>query len=232
MKEMILIYNNRTGIAEKIAPFLLTEGLNYRAVCSHPELREFLRHEEIALMVVDAELDENGMGEDIELIITTRRESNVPLLVISKQQAINAKIMMLEAGADDYVTMEASVLEILARIKAQIRHYHQLRDRGLTETRVLQSGGLVLDEGLHKVTVEGRDVKLTPIEYDILHLLLANQGRVFSNDQIYEKIWKMNPIGTDNTIAVHIRHLRKKIEKEPQKPRYIQIVWGQGYHIG
>lgn len=231
MKGTILIYNNRTGIAEKIEPFLKTEDIACNVIQTLAELKTELRTGKNMLTIIDAKLDENGFGEDIELIVTARKESKIPLLVISKQDAVNAKIMALDAGADDYVTAECSTLELLARVKAQIRHYNQLKANTTAERRVLSVGGLLLDEILHKVTVNGREITLTPTEYDILHLLMENPGRVFSNGQIYELIWKAKPIGTDNTIAVHIRHLRKKIEEDPSNPQYLCMKWGQGYYM-
>ncbi len=183
-------------------------------------------------MLVDIELNDKGWDKGIEMIAGLRRRSSIPLIVVSAQSAETAKIMALEAGADDYVTSDCNPLEILARIKSQLRRYTQLVNMCANIDRVYRVDELVIDDMQRKVTVEGRSVRLTPIEYKILRLLAQQRGKVFSNSQIYEKIWNMQAIGADNTIAVHIRHIREKIEKNPKEPRYLKVVWGNGYKVG
>jgi DNA-binding response OmpR family regulator len=140
--------------------------------------------------------------------------------------------MALNAGADDYVTADCNPLELLARVKSQLRRYSQLANLRTNIDCIYRVDGLEVNDVYRRVTVDGREVKLTPIEYQILKLLVQERGRVLSISQIYESIWHMQAIGADNTIAVHIRHIREKIEYNPKEPRYLKVVWGTGYKVG
>lgn len=228
----ILVYNNQTGIAEKMEPLFAGEGLTMLVAADEGELREKLKDEGIQLMLVDVALNDKGWDKGIELIAGLRRASSIPLIVVSKQSAETAKIMALEAGADDYVVADCNPLELLARVKSQMRRYTQLVNMCVNIDRIYRVDGLVINDIQRTVTVEGRNVRLTPIEYKILRLLVQQRGKVFSNSQIYETIWNMQAIGADNTIAVHIRHIREKIESNPKEPRYVKVVWGNGYKVG
>ena len=232
MEKNILIYNNQTGIAEKMAPLFVGEGLSVLLAADLEQLHNLLEKAEIHLMLVDVELNDKGWDKGIEMIAGLRGRSSIPLIVVSAQSAETAKIMALEAGADDYGVADCNPLELLARIKSQLRRYTQLVNMCANIDRIYRVDGLVIDDTQRKVTVEGRSVRLTPIEYKILRLLVQQRGRVFSNSQIYEKIWHMQAIGADNTIAVHIRHIREKIEANPKEPRYLKVVWGNGYKVG
>ncbi len=232
MEKRILVYNNQTKIAEKMEPLFAGEGLSMLVAPDVRKLYDILENSEIHLMLVDVELNDKGWDKGIEMISRLRRKSSIPLIVVSAQSAETAKIMALEAGADDYVTAECNPLELLARVKSQIRRYTQLVNLCANIDRIYEVDGLVIDDIQRKVTVEGRSVRLTPIEYKILRLLVRQKGKVFSNSQIYESIWHMQAIGADNTIAVHIRHIREKIEKNPKDPRYLKVVWGNGYKVG
>ena len=232
MEKNILIYNNQTGIAEKMAPLFVGEGLSVLLAADLEQLHNLLEKAEIHLMLVDVELNDKGWDKGIEMIAGLRGRSSIPLIVVSAQSAETAKIMAREAGADDYVVADCNPLELLARIKSQLRRYTQLVNMCANIDRIYRVDGLVIDDTQRKVTVEGRSVRLTPIEYKILRLLVQQRGRVFSNSQIYEKIWHMQAIGADNTIAVHIRHIREKIEANPKEPRYLKVVWGNGYKVG
>ncbi|MCI8799776.1 response regulator transcription factor [Acetatifactor muris] len=232
MEKNILVYNNQTGIAEKMVPLCTGEGIAVLVAANVQQLFEILDQAEIHLMLVDVELNDKGWDKGIEMIASLRRRSSIPLMVISAQSAETAKIMALEAGADDYVTADCNPLEILARIKSQLRRYTQLVNMCANIDRIYRVDDLVIDDTQRKVTVEGRNVRLTPIEYKILRLLVQKKGKVFSNSQIYENIWHMQAIGADNTIAVHVRHIREKIEKNPREPRYLKVVWGNGYKVG
>lgn len=227
-----MVYNNQTKIAEKMVPLCTGEGLNVLVAADTQQLFEILEEAQIQLMLVDVELNDKGWDKGIEMIASLRRRSSIPLIVISAQSAETAKIMALEAGADDYVTADCNPLEILARIKSQLRRYTQLVNMCANIDRIYKVDGLVIDDTQRKVTVDGKSVRLTPIEYKILRLLVQQRGKVFSNTQIYENIWHMQAIGADNTIAVHIRHIREKIEKNPKEPRYLKVVWGNGYKVG
>lgn len=232
MEKNILIYNNQTGIAEKMAPLFVGEGLSVLLAADLEQLHNLLEKAEIHLMLVDVELNDKGWDKGIEMIAGLRGRSSIPLIVVSAQSAETAKIMALEAGADDYVTADCNPLELLARIKSQLRRYTQLVNMCANIDRIYRVDDLVIDDTQRKVTVEGRSVRLTPIEYKILRFLVQQRGKVFSNSQIYENIWHMQAIGADNTIAVHIRHIREKIEKNPKEPRYLKVVWGNGYKVG
>ncbi len=232
MEKNILVYNNRTGIAEKMAPLLIGEGLSVLVAADLDHLYTILERLDIHLMLVDVELNDKGWDKGIEMIAGLRKKSSIPLIVVSAQSAETAKIMALEAGADDYVTADCNPLELLARIKSQLRRYTQLVNMCSNIDRIYKVDELIIDDTQRKVTVEGRSVRLTPIEYKILRFLVQQRGKVFSNSQIYENIWHMQAIGADNTIAVHIRHIREKIEKNPKEPRYLKVVWGNGYKVG
>ena len=232
LMKKILIYNNKTKIAEKMKPLFEREELDTLVAADVEQLYSLIETEKIHLMLVDVELNDKGWDKGIEMIANLRRKSSVPVIVVSVQSAETAKIMALEAGADDYVTADCNPLELLARVKSQLRRYMQLINMCTNIDRIYRVDGLVIDDIQRKVTVEGKTVRLTPIEYKILRLLVQQKGKVFSNSQIYENIWHMQAIGADNTIAVHIRHIREKIEANPKEPRYLKVVWGNGYKVG
>lgn len=228
----ILVFNNNTGVVELMSPLFAGEGMHMMVASDFDELEDILEREEIHLMLVDVELDGTGWGGGIELISFLRRKTSIPMIVISAQTAETAKIMALNAGADDYVTAGCNPLVLLARVKSQMRRYTQLVNMCVNIDHIYRVDGLEIDDRSRTVTVEGREVKLTPIEYKILRLLVQQRGRVLSISQIYESIWHMQAIGADNTIAVHIRHIREKIEHNPKEPRYLKVVWGTGYKVG
>ncbi len=232
MEKKILIYNNKTGIGEKMEPLFRGEKFATLIAEDQEQLRRILSSEEIHLMLIDVELNDKGWDKGIEMIAALRKNSRVPLVVVSAQSAETAKIMALEAGADDYVTADCNPLELLARVKSQLRRYIQLVNKYADTGRIYRVDGLVIDDVQRTVTVEGKNVRLTPIEYKILRLLAQQKGKVLSNSQIYESIWNMQAFGADNIIAVHIRHIREKIEANPKEPRYLKAVWGTGYKVG
>ena len=232
MEKRVAVYNNNTGVIETMSSLLAGEGLKMVAVTGRAQLQELLRAQEIQLLLLDVELDGRGWGEGIEMIHDIRNMTTIPIIIISAQDAETAKIMALNAGADDYVTVGYNPLELLARVKSQLRRYTQLGSTVEKENQAVYTvGGLMIDDDQKEITVDGEPVKLTPIEYNILLLLVKNQGKVFSIDQIYESIWNEDAIGVDNTVAVHIRHIREKIEINPKEPRYLKVVWGVGYKI-
>ena len=232
MQKKILIYNNTAGIADRIEPLLMGEKMEVLVAESAADLERKLQKKEIHLLLVDLELEDKGWDKGIEMIATLRAKSRIPLIVVSGQSAETAKVMALEAGADDYVMADCNPLELLARIKSQFRRYTQLVNVRESIDRIYQVDGLVVDDIQRTVTVDGKNVRLTPIEYKILRFLVQQQGKVFSNSQIYENIWNMEAFGADNTIAVHVRHIREKIESNPRQPRYLKVVWGNGYKVG
>ena len=155
----------------------------------------------------------------------------MPIIILSAKTEDADKILGLNVGADDYVTKPFNPLELVARVKSQLRRYTTLSSNDAAGDKVYEAGDLLVNDDLKKVTVDGEDVKLTPIEYNILLLLLKNKGKVYSINEIYESIWNEEAIGADNTVAVHIRHIREKIEINPKEPRYLKVVWGVGYKI-
>ncbi len=232
LKKSILVYNNNTGIADVMEPLLVSEGIRVVTVSGEGELQENIFKRQIQLLLIDIELDSKGFGGGIKLLMELRKRNRVPIIVVSKQNAEAAKIMALNAGADDYVTADCNPLELLARIKSQLRRYTELVNMCANIDSIYRVDDLEINDIQRKVTVEGREVRLTPIEYKILRLLVKERGRVMSISQIYENIWHMQAIGADNTIAVHIRHIREKIESNPADPRYLKVVWGTGYKVG
>lgn len=232
MEKNILVFNNHTGIVEVMEPLLRGEGMHMVVVSCMEKLYQELDTGKMHLMLIDVELEEKGLGSGIELIAGLRKKSPIPIIVVSAQKAETAKIMALNAGADDYVTMGYNPLELLARVKSQVRRYTQLMNMCANIDSIYRVDGLEINDIRRTVSVEGRDVKLTPIEYKILRLLVQQRGKVLSISQIYESIWHMQAIGADNTIAVHIRHIREKIERNPKEPRYLKVVWGTGYKVG
>ena len=232
METKVAVYNNHTGVTETMSSLLAGEGLKMVAVTGRGQLQELLRVREIQLLILDVELDGNGWGEGMEMIHSIRDMTTIPMIIISEQSAETAKIMALNAGADDYVTMGYNPLELLARVKSQLRRYMQLVNLCENIDKIYRVDGLEINDRNRTVTVDGREVKMTPIEYKILRLLVQERGKVLSISQIYESIWHMQAIGADNTIAVHIRHIREKIESNPKEPRYLKVVWGTGYKVG
>ena len=232
MERKVAVYNNNTGVTETMSSLLAGEGLKMIAVTDEKRLKEMLRFQEIHLLMLDVELDGKGWGAGIELIHEIRNLTTIPIIIISAQTAETAKIMALNAGADDYVTVGYNPLELLARVKSQLRRYTQLVNLCANIDRIYRVDGLEINDRNRTVTVDGREVKMTPIEYKILRLLVQESGKVLSISQIYESIWHMQAIGADNTIAVHIRHIREKIESNPKEPRYLKVVWGTGYKVG
>lgn len=232
MTRNILVYDNRTEIMGKMAAVFATEELVVSEASDEAVFFDMLEMGDAELILLDVMFGENDWNEGIELIAGVRRRSRIPVIVVSEQGAETAKIMALEAGADDYVTADCSPRVLLARVKAQLRRYIQLLESREKQPQIYSVDNLVIDDIRKEVTVDGRGVRLTPIEYKILCLLVKQRGRVFSNDQIYEKIWKMKAFAADNTIAVHVRHIREKIEVNPKEPKYLKVVWGSGYKVG
>ena len=167
----------------------------------------------------------------IRATLKIRENSSIPIIILSAKSEDADKILGLNIGADDYVSKPFNPLELVARVKSQLRRYTKLGTVAVEQQNVFQTGGLVINDDLKEVTVDGEPVKLTPIEYNILLLLVKNQGKVFSINQIYESIWNEDAIGADNTVAVHIRHIREKIEINAKEPRYLKVVWGIGYKV-
>lgn len=229
MKGRVLVFNNNTGVMELVKPLFAGEGLETVMIKDKSEILRILEQDGLQLLLTDIELAE---GDGIQAIRTIRTLSSMPIIVLSGRTDETDKIRAFEAGADDYVTYPCNPLELLARVKSQLRRYKQLVGAAAVNQGIYKFNGLVIDDDTRKVQVDGREVKLTPLEYKILKLLVQENGRVLSVEQIYEAIWHMQAIGADNTIAVHIRHIREKIENNPKNPQYLKVVWGTGYKVG
>ena len=187
-----------------------------------------LEREDVQLLLIDIMMPKlDGLRATLKI----REKSSIPIIILSAKSEDADKILGLNIGADDYVTKPFNPLELVARVKSQLRRYTKLGNAAGENQKVYQTGGLVINDDLKEVTVDGEPVKLTPIEYNILLLLVKNQGKVFSINQIYESIWNEDAIGADNTVAVHIRHIREKIEINAKEPRYLKVVWGIGYKV-
>ena len=235
MRKNILVYNNCSGVAEKLASFCVGEEIDIHKLAVEQEMERLVYcgyGTGIHMILLDILMNEERWTEGIRLIKELRTKTRIPIVVVSDQQSEAVKIMALDAGADDFVSTETNPLEVYARIKSQLRRYTQMTDiRGSVE-QVLRVDGLEVDNTQRMVTVNDREVRLTTTEYKILRLLIKERGKVFSGDEIYKAVWGMCPIGVDNTIAVHIRHIREKIEENPQKPHYLKVAWGKGYMVG
>ena len=232
MNKNIAVFNNTTGVAEIMKSLFVGEGFNIIKAVTLNELLSLIRYDNIHLILMDLELEGSGWEYGMEIIQHIRKCTAIPVIVVSAQTAETAKIMSLNVGADDYVTVYDSPLVLLARVKAHLRRYTELKTFCENFGNIYSIGDLVLDDKNKTVMVDDKNVKLTPIEYKILRLLIRDQGRVFSINQIYEEIWKMQPIDAEDIIAVHIRHIREKIENNLREPKYVKVVRGLGYKAG
>lgn len=234
MDKNIVIYNNNTDVAAVLRPLLLGESIRLQVAEDDVRLLQLLQEEQIHLLITDVVWPNRGQDitEGLETLHRIRQMSSLPIIVVSARDDETSKILALNAGADDYVVSGCNPLELLARIKSQLRRYTQLVNMRDNISKIYQVDGLVIDDNTRRVSVDQKEVRLTPIEYKILKLLVQERGRVLSVSQIYEAIWHMQAIGADNTIAVHIRHIREKIEQNPKEPRYLKVVWGTGYKVG
>ena len=225
----ILVCDDDKEIVDAIDIYLSQEGYHILKAYDGLQAIEIMKKEEVHLILLDI------MMPNLDGIRATRKireTSSVPIIMLSAKSEDVDKILGLNIGADDYITKPFNPLELIARVKSQLRRYTQLGNLATEEKEaVYVCGGLVVNDDLKTVTVDGEPVKLTPIEYNILVLLIKNQGKVFSIEQIYENIWKEDAINADNTVAVHIRHIREKIEINPKEPKYLKVVWGVGYKI-
>ena len=225
----ILVCDDDKAIVEAIEIYLSQEGYHILKAYDGEQALKILETEEVHLLVLDVMMPRL---DGIRATLKIREKHSIPIIILSAKSEDVDKILGLNVGADDYVTKPFNPLELVARVKSQLRRYTQLGGTAKKESEhVYEVGGLQINDDLKEVTVDGEKVKLTPIEYNILLLLMKNQGRVFSIDQIYESIWNEEAIGADNTVAVHIRHIREKIEINPKDPRYLRVVWGVGYKI-
>ena len=227
----ILVVDDDKEIVESIEIFLRNEGYNVYKAYNGVEALDILVNKEVHLILMDIMMPKL---DGIKATIKIREEKNIPIILVSAKSEDTDKIMGLNIGADDYITKPFNLLELIARVKSNLRRYITLgtyNNENVNNKEVLISGGLELNTSTKEVKVDGQAVKVTPIEFKILNLLLANKGRVFSIDEIYERVWNEESFNVENTVAVHIRRIREKIEINPKEPRYLKVVWGVGYKI-
>ena len=227
----ILVVDDDKEIVESIEIFLKNEGYNVYKAYNGMEALDVLVNNDVHLILMDIMMPKL---DGIKATIKIREEKNIPIILVSAKSEDTDKIMGLNIGADDYITKPFNLLELIARVKSNLRRYVTLgtyNNEKLGNNEVLKSGGLELKTSTKEVKVDGQIVRVTPIEFKILNLLIANKGRVFSIDEIYEKVWNEESFNVENTVAVHIRRIRGKIEINPKEPRYLKVVWGVGYKI-
>lgn len=225
----ILVCDDDKEIVEAIEIYLTQDGHQVLEAYDGIEAVEILKKESVDLLIMDIMMPRM---DGIRATLKIREKHNIPIIILSAKSEDADKILGLNIGADDYITKPFNPLELVARVKSHLRRYMQLGSTTIKESEAIYTvGGLAINDDLKEVTVDGEQVKLTPIEYNILLLLVKHQGKVFSIDQIYENIWNENAVGVDNTVAVHIRHIREKIEINLKEPRYLKVVWGVGYKI-
>ena len=225
----ILVCDDDKDIVEAIDIYLTQEGYEVLKAYDGDEAIKVLKRNEVDLLIMDVMMPRL---DGIRATLKIRENMSLPIIILSAKSEDADKILGLNIGADDYMTKQFNPLELVARVKSQPRRYTQLGSTARSDNQSeFRTGGLVIRDDLKEVTVDGEKVKLTPIEYNILLLLVKNQGKVFSINQIYENIWNEEAIGADNTVAVHIRHIREKIEINPKEPRYLKVVWGVGYKV-
>lgn len=223
----ILVCDDEKDIVSALRIYLESDGYEVLEAYNGKEAVELVAQQEVHLVLMDIMMP---VMDGIKAMIKIREISNVPVVLLTAKSEDTDKVLGLTVGADDYVTKPFNPVELQARVKSQLRRYMKLGG-GNVKKDVLSVGGIELDDKAKEVTLDGEPVALTRTEYDILKLLLENKGQVFSPSQIYQRVWKDVAFGTENTVAVHIRHLREKLEYDPANPRCLKVVWGRGYKI-
>ena len=223
----ILICDDEQDIVNALKIYLADPGYAFYEASNGMDAVKLVREKDIHLVILDIMMPQM---DGIEAMVRIREFSNVPVILVTAKGEDTDKILGLNVGADDYITKPFNPMEVCARVKSQLRRYMKLGGGNIKET-LLVIGGIILNDDTKQVTLDGEEVSLTPTEYDILKLLMRQPGRVFSPKEIYEIVWKDLPYGSEGTVAVHIRHLREKLEINPAEPRYLKVVWGQGYKM-
>ncbi|MGM9987338.1 MAG: response regulator transcription factor [Bacillaceae bacterium] len=224
----ILVVDDEKEIREAITIYLRNEGMNVIQAADGIEAIEKLTEHEIHLILLDIMMPRL---DGIQTTFKIREQKNIPIIILSAKSEDTDKILGLQIGADDYITKPFNPLELLARVKSQLRRYVRLGTYEGVKAKTIDLHGLTLNSEAKEVCVNGEAVKLTPIEYKIVQLLMTNAGRVFSINEIYERVWDEPSYNAENTVAVHIRKIREKIEIDPKNPRYLKVVWGIGYKM-
>ncbi|MBR7142466.1 MAG: response regulator transcription factor [Clostridia bacterium] len=222
----IAVCDDDEDIVRALKIYLTAEGYEVLTASNGMEALELVLQGNVQLLIMDVMMPKL---DGIETMTRLREKSNIPVILLTARSEDSDKVLGLNVGADDYVTKPFSPVELLARVKSQLRRYTGLGGIRREEKEIFRIDGVCLDDVSKTVTVDGEAVALTPIEYKILKLLIQNPNRVYSSSQLYRKVWNEEPLGNDGAVAVHIRHLREKIEIDPSEPRYIKVVWGLGY---
>ncbi|MCD7885053.1 MAG: response regulator transcription factor [Lachnospiraceae bacterium] len=226
----ILVCDDEKEIVDAIEIYLTQEGFRVIKAYDGEQALSILHQQEIHLLLLDLMMPKM---DGIHAIMKIREEYSIPIIILSAKTQDTDKVLGLNLGADDYIAKPFNPLELIARVKSQIRRYTNFgaASEAAASEHVYRTGTLVINDDRKEVTVDGEMVKLTRIEYNILLFLVKNKGKVFSIDQIYEEIWKEEAFGADNTVTVHIRHIREKIEIDPKNPKYLKVIWGIGYKV-
>ena len=224
----VLICDDQPDIVNALKIYLKPEGYRLFTAGNGKEALETVQREDIHLILLDVMMP---VMDGITATARIREFSNVPIILLTAKSETEDMVLGLNVGADDYITKPFVPVELLARVRSQLRRYALLGSRPEQDSHLLSIGAITLDDRTKGVTVEGEPVALTPTEYAILHLLMQNPGKVFSTKTLYESVWQEAALGSEGAVAVHIRHLREKIEINPSEPRYLKVVWGQGYKM-
>lgn len=223
----VLVVDDEDEIRDAVEIYLKNEGIKVLKAKDGIDALELLQENSIQLIIMDVMMPRM---DGIKATFKIRESKNIPIIMLSAKSEDTDKILGLNIGADDYITKPFNPMELVARVKSQLRRYINL---GVYEEKKneINVRGLILNRDTKQVAVDGEEVRLTPIEYKILELLMDNLGKVFSTDEIYDRVWKEPYFNADNTVAVHIRRIREKIEINPKEPKYLKVVWGIGYKI-
>ena len=224
----ILICDDQPDIVNALKIYLTPEGYHLLTASTGREALEIAQREDLHLILLDIMMPQM---DGITATAKIREFSNVPIILLTAKSETEDKVLGLNVGADDYITKPFVPVEVLARVRSQLRRYSLLGSRAAEDAGVITIGAISLDDKTNSVTVDGDPVSLTPTEYAILHLLMKNPGKVYSTKNLYEAVWQEAALGSEGAVAVHIRHLREKVEINPSEPRYIKVVWGQGYKM-
>lgn len=223
----ILICDDQKDIVNALKIYLTPEGYDLYEAYNGQEAVELCRKTPMDLILLDVMMP---VMDGVTATAKIREFSNAPIILLTAKSETEDKVLGLNVGADDYITKPFVPVEVLARIRSQLRRYSRMDSR-TEDKETLTIGGISLDDRTKSVTVEGEPVKLTPTEYSILHLLMSNPGKIYSTKALYEAVWQEAALGSEGSVAVHIRHLREKIEINPSEPRYLKVMWGQGYKL-
>ena len=224
----VLICDDQPDIVNALKIYLAPDGYHLYEAYTGKEALEVVKRHDIHLILLDVMMPEM---DGITATARIREISNIPIILLTAKSETEDMVLGLNVGADDYITKPFVPVEVLARVRSQLRRYDRLGSKPDTVEGNLTVGGVTLDDRTKTVSVDGEEVALTPTEYAILHLLMANPGKVFSTKVLYESVWQETALGSEGAVAVHIRHLREKIEINPSEPRYLKVVWGQGYKM-